>query len=365
MTLGCGGRLATDDPFLIGAQETTAPEERLPPPLVVRWRLTPRPDTPLPRFPPALGRDHVLVGFEDGVEAYRLVDGSLAWLFRAGDEVRLPPLPAGDQAVVATATALRWLDATDGRSRGRRRLESPPRAAAWVPRGPVVADDGEVVQHAPTEVRWRQPLSGSTAIVPSPDGRTLYISTAGGLLRALSADDGRPVWSVNLPDGRLTAAAVAEGRVFVAGTHQQLVALDALTGEVVWRRFLGADVVGAPAVVDELVWVAGLDALLQAFRVDNGTLLYSLPLPSRNYLDLAASPPWVVVGPRYGPWTAVRPPIPFSPRASPVRTTALRGENLTLPPAAGRGLVALVNGDGSLALLQPRPDPGVPGRALR
>ena len=62
---------------------------------------------------------------------------------------------------------------------------------------------------------------------------------------------------------------------------------------------------------------------------------------------------WAVVGPRYGPWTAVRGPT----REEPQRPIQVRARNspvfLDVPPASGPAGVAVVNGDGEVLFMRP------------
>jgi glucose dehydrogenase len=93
--------------------------------------------------------------------------------------------------------------------------------------------------------------------------------------------------------GRRAGVAVAEGKVFVGLPDGRLVALDQLTGGVVWESAVGsyrvnAKISSAPIYVDGLVVVGdgsgdggGASPSLQAFRAANGGRVWSWsPIPS-------------------------------------------------------------------------------------
>ncbi len=80
-------------------------------------------------------------------------------------------------------------------------------------------------------------------------------------------------------------------------------------------------------------------------------------MPSRNYLDLVTFDLWTVLGPRYGPWTAVRGPTDAEGNRPPQRVSIApppTGADLELPPASGAAGVAVVNGTNTVVFLQPR-----------
>ena len=92
---------------------------------------------------------------------------------------------------------------------------------------------------------WKNPFPGARASCNYSDGH-VYHMNAHGRLVCLDAKDGRQVWSVpileryssgNITWGISESPLVADGRVFVtpAGLDALMVALDARTGEEVWR----------------------------------------------------------------------------------------------------------------------------------
>jgi len=92
---------------------------------------------------------------------------------------------------------------------------------------------------------WKNPFPGARASCNYSDGH-LYHMNAHGRLVCLDAKDGREIWSVpileryrsrNITWGISESPLVADGKVFVtpAGLEALMVALDAKTGEEIWK----------------------------------------------------------------------------------------------------------------------------------
>lgn len=151
------------------------------------------------------------------------------------------------------------------------------------------------------EIAWEVDVgvAGGGAVVA---GDVLYVGTTEGVLHALSASDGVPVWQrslgapvsstpsvaghlvyVGLLDGRLVAVdregggvvwafqtdaplraspAVVGGVLFAGSSDRRLYALDALTGKVRWNFATGGRITSSPAVNDRLVVVVSQDNLI-------------------------------------------------------------------------------------------------------
>lgn len=173
------------------------------------------------------------------------------WTHRAGNARHLMP-----HAALSPAPQLVWTAPIGKGSSRRNRI-----AAA-----PVVADGRVFTMDAVTTV---------TAT-----------STAGGTLwsRDLTADFDK---GGGLSGGGL---AVAGERLFVATVYGELVALEAASGQVIWRQRLDAPVSGAPAVDDGVVYVTGRDGSGWAVDVRDGKVIWQVagsPGPT-GYVGTAA-----------------------------------------------------------------------------
>lgn len=84
----------------------------------------------------------------------------------------------------------------------------------------------------------------------------------------------RPVWQTEI-GGRLTSVTVGAGRVFVSRVDQHSVqALDVDSGEVVWRRTVGAPVDSPPTVSRGLVVFGCRDGWVYCLRATDGALAW-------------------------------------------------------------------------------------------
>lgn len=95
-----------------------------------------------------------------------------------------------------------------------------------------------------------------------------------------------------------TTPVVAYGRVFVA-TRSALVALDASTGEEVWRNPDVHDLLSTPAIHDGRLILGGTDGRLRAAWASNGTVAWSVLLETGAQSTGIASSPSVHEGRAY------------------------------------------------------------------
>jgi outer membrane protein assembly factor BamB len=329
-------------------------DEILPPPLISVWQTTSVDDdgvTRVPRFRPAVGTNHVFVSYGGQIEALRVGDGSLSW--RVELAAIAPPVVHRNELIVAVTGSIWWLAVEDGSFLGQRRMSQAPTQVATAGEAVVFIDGAALYQVDKNEQGWVTEAVGATALVTNGSGDTAYVSTDNGALIAVDTATGNVRWRYTSDQqARLSAAAVSENLVYVAGNDQYLTAVHVATGEKKWQRILGVDAHGAPAVVGKIVYVAPLDSMLHGYDANNGSQLYGLSISARTYVDLVGFDPWVVVGPRYGPWLRARAPRVFNPRATLISDTTARGTDLRISPGVGPAGVALVNGDGTVILLR-------------
>jgi outer membrane protein assembly factor BamB len=92
--------------------------------------------------------------------------------------------------------------------------------------------------------------------------------------------DGQPVWKRWLGDPLMSMPAVAPGRVFIVfpesrGDRQHYLACFGLSdGTELWRTQLAGEIITAPVLADERVYLTTLDGTLACFRQDNGARLW-------------------------------------------------------------------------------------------
>ncbi len=125
-------------------------------------------------------------------------------------------------------------------------------------------------------------------------GGTLYVTTGYGSVIALEAGNGRELWRQELGLPIRSAPAVSSGRVFVVTFDNQLFALSATSGEIIWD-YVGivedAGVLGAatPAISGDTVVVGFSSGELIAFRAENGQIAWQDALSRTGRLTALAT----------------------------------------------------------------------------
>lgn len=160
--------------------------------------------------------------------------------------------------------------------------------------------------------RWKNPLtlgrdSGGKdkesvgGGVTTADG-TAYVSTGLGVIEALDVASGAVKWRKEMRVPFHSAPIFGGGRVFVTTDDNEILAMNASNGDVIWTYqgiVESARMLTAPsaAVVDEVVIVPFASGELVAMRVQNGSVLWQDALSSSGRLtplatlnDIAAGP---------------------------------------------------------------------------
>ncbi|MBC6403516.1 MAG: PQQ-binding-like beta-propeller repeat protein [Hyphomonadaceae bacterium] len=138
--------------------------------------------------------------------------------------------------------------------------------------------------------RDKESVGGGLAAV---DG--IVFATSGlGVIRALDADTGGMIWSRRLNTPMHSAPKVAGGRLFVVSDDNELFAVNAETGEVLWTyrgivesaRMLTTP---SPAIVDDVVVAPFASGEIVAFQVQNGNVLWQDSLSAAGRLTPLAT----------------------------------------------------------------------------
>ncbi len=131
---------------------------------------------------------------------------------------------------------------------------------------------------------------------PKPDFRDVWTSFRSDLANSGRARGAIPVTNHLLWDRDIgileidTTPVVANGRVYVA-TRDALVALNAETGQEVWRNPQIHDLLSTPAVYDGRLILGGTDGRLHLVNAANGTEEWSVPIePGARSTGIASSP---------------------------------------------------------------------------
>jgi outer membrane protein assembly factor BamB len=141
------------------------------------------------------------------------------------------------------------------------------------------------------EARWKLPFPGGVAAELHRQGDTILAVAVAGEVWAVELATGYPVWTyTDVPETDRRShpgdPALAEGRLFVPWRPGAVDALDAATGERLWRRDLGATLNTSAAVVGGELVVGALDGRLYRLSPETGEILGSYDTGGAPYGDL-------------------------------------------------------------------------------
>ncbi|MCA2010081.1 PQQ-like beta-propeller repeat protein [Cereibacter sphaeroides] len=182
---------------------------------------------------------------------------------------------------------------TEGATQNRALPISLPAQSAngsWTQRqGTAGARPGHPALSANPQLIWSTPIGEG-------DGRRRRLSTdpvaADGRVYTLDAaqrvqatsTSGAVLWSVDLTTAREArssasggALAVAGGRLYVTSAAAFVAALDASTGQELWRVDMDSPLTGSPAISGDTVYLSGIDSTLTALDAASGRIRWTIP----------------------------------------------------------------------------------------
>jgi outer membrane protein assembly factor BamB len=135
------------------------------------------------------------------------------------------------------------------------------------------------------EIRWSSPAEAAVWGAPLYVDGVVYFADLSGNVYAVGAESGEKIWSTTVESAYVVAQPVyADGKVFIASAGDPaeqlgdrsgaLVALDAETGEQLWRETTARPLFTTPVIVGDTVVVAeeDLENLLVYISFDGDTL---------------------------------------------------------------------------------------------
>lgn len=178
-------------------------------------------------------------------------------------------------------------------------LPGPQAATAWPMPGGTAENSVEHVIAAPEfTVAWRRDIgagSANTRQIMAPvvaaDGR-VYVLDGESTVTAVDAGTGEVIWKADVRREEREAGrslfgiglggggvggggfgggvAVAGDRVFVSSGYRSMTALDATTGAVIWNQEVDSPIHGAPTVSGARVYAVDVDNQIMAFNATTG-----------------------------------------------------------------------------------------------
>lgn len=215
----------------------------------------------------------------------------------AGEGQRISIIPA-DQ-LLEPAEALKGVDFA---------LPAPIRMDAWpLPGGNPEQAVGAVDAAANLSIAWRKGFGEGasrgryvTAPPVAADGK-VFVMDAEARIVAVDARSGDQVWRTGTNPGdnkrdKLAfggGMAYADGKLYVASGYREVLQMDASTGAIGWRTKTSESIHGAPTVAGGRVFVVALDNTLLTFDAATGAASWTYQALSESARILSASSPAV------------------------------------------------------------------------
>lgn len=173
---------------------------------------------------------------------------------------------------------------------------TPRKSAGVLPSAPVVRYDRVFVglgdgyyysfDRSSGRVKWRIPGFGSAGTkdlgdlplaTPTVYEGLVYLCGPDGVVRAVDAYSGDVVWKLTVQVRNLSSPAAREGIVYFAGGGRSVYAVEAKTGAIAWSADTEADVVHPVAVGDDTVWAITSARTLVALHSQTGERKWQQP----------------------------------------------------------------------------------------
>jgi len=146
------------------------------------------------------------------------------------------------------------------------------------------------IEH-PISVRvlWQTRIgrAGEAVFTPAVAADSVFAAAQDGTVVRVESATGHELWRVTVP-GPLSGGVGTDGRLVVVGSAEgEVIALDG-DGRMLWRARASSEILSAPVVADDLVFVRSADSRVFAFDARDGR---------RRWLYQRAAPPLAVRSP--------------------------------------------------------------------
>lgn len=144
------------------------------------------------------------------------------------------------------------------------------------------------------EELWSYELSGAVTGAPtlSEDGSMIFAGSLGNQMVALDAATGELVWTFDTAQSVWGTSIVADGKLIFTDTGGNIYALSVEDGTSLWQTEVSGEIVGGVSSIGDGFVVATQDGQFKAYNFDGGTLwqdsidaeIYQAPVANSDFL---------------------------------------------------------------------------------
>ncbi len=245
---------------------------------------------------PVVQGDTLLVGAGPDLLAYDAGNGTQLWS-RSVDFTTVAP--ALDNNTVYTvddpgqeSTAVRARDIETGEQRWSRELSGEPEADPAIASGVLYVGLGSTLHALETATgatEWTFEADETLFAPPAIANGTVYTGSIAGSIYAVNADSGEQVWR-NTIHGTPGGLAVGGERVHVGSTAGWLYAFDVASGDYRLNESLASGALAGPALTDDTLYLALRGGDVVALDAASGAEHWSFPVAGHEHERISSSP---------------------------------------------------------------------------
>lgn len=112
-------------------------------------------------------------------------------------------------------------------------------------------------------------------LTPANDNKILYVVDTSGRLMALDADSGKLRWKKRLPISVSAGIGIGGGQLYVASFEGEVLALSAEDGKILWRGLVSSEVLAPPVHTQDSLLIHTTDGKLFALDNSSGRVRWS------------------------------------------------------------------------------------------
>jgi eukaryotic-like serine/threonine-protein kinase len=230
---------------------------------------------------PAVANGIVYVG-TDTLYALNAKSGKVIWTYKTGGYIGSPIVDNGVLYFGSYDSNVYALDAATGKLLWSYNTHSPANSSPAVANGMVyIAEDASVIAlnaSSGTE-QWTFSVGSGT---PTVANGIVYISGNDNNLYALNASTGALVWKKAVSGVEYEALAVANGMLFFGTDNSIMYAFNAQTGTQIWAFTAKSLFSVSPAIANGVVYIGDFGTDLYALNANTGKMLWTYEVRGGN-----------------------------------------------------------------------------------